>query len=120
MPILDNKVKEQVREMLKDLREPVRLVVFTQDSLISIPGLECETCKDNRLLMEEVATLSDKISVEIYDFVKDKQRVEKYKIDKIPATVVEGDKDYGIRIYGIPNTAQCNKTRLRSKFWAVS
>ncbi|KPK64795.1 hypothetical protein AMJ83_01015 [candidate division WOR_3 bacterium SM23_42] len=102
MSILDDKVKEQVIEMFKDLREPVKLVVFTQDSLISIPGLECETCKDNRLLMEEVAALSDKISVEIYDFMKDKERVEEYKIDKIPATVVQGNKDSGIRIYGMP------------------
>jgi len=70
--------------------------------LISIPGLECETCKDNRLLMEEVATLSEKISIEIYDYVKDKEKVEEYKIDKIPATVIQGEKDFGIRIYGLP------------------
>jgi glutaredoxin-like protein len=52
--------------------------------------------------MEEVAALSDKISVEIVDFVKDKEKVEEYKIDKIPATVIRGEKDYGIRIYGMP------------------
>jgi glutaredoxin-like protein len=102
MAMLDEKVKEQVKDMFKELENPVTLVVFTQDSLISIPGLECETCKDNRLLMEEVAALSDKISVEIVDFVKDKEKVEEYKIDKIPATVIQGEKDYGIRIYGMP------------------
>jgi len=102
MPILDEKVKEQVKDMFKDLKNSVKLVVFTQDSLISIPGLECETCKDNRLLMEEVATLSDKISIEVFDFVKDKQKVEEYKIDKIPATVIRNEKDFGIRIYGMP------------------
>jgi glutaredoxin-like protein len=102
MAILDDKVKEEVKKMFKELKNPVTLVVFTQDSLISLPGLECETCKDNRLLMEEVASLSDKISVEIVDFVKDKQKVEEYKIDKIPATVIKGEKDYGIRIYGMP------------------
>lgn len=100
--MLDQKIKEQVKDMFKDLKNPVKLVVFTQDSLISIPGLECETCKDNRLLMEEVATLSEKISIEIYDYVKDKEKVEEYKIDKIPATVIQGEKDFGIRIYGLP------------------
>ena len=100
--MLDEKIKDQVREMFKELEAPVKLIVFTQDSLISIPGLECETCKDNRLLMEEVATLSDKISVEIVDFVKDKEKVAEYKIDKIPATVIQGEKDHGIRIYGLP------------------
>ena len=102
MPVLDEKVIKQVKEMFQDLENPLKLVVFTQDSLISIPGLECETCKDNRLLIEEVAALSDKINVEVYDFMKDKERVEEYKIDKIPATVVQGDKDSGIRLYGMP------------------
>lgn len=100
--MLDEKIKEQVKEMFKELTGPVKLIVFTQDSLITIPGLECETCKDNRLLMEEVATLSDKLSVEIVDFVKDKAKVTEYKIDKIPATVIQGEKDHGIRIYGLP------------------
>ena len=102
MQLLDEKVREQVKEMFKELENPVRLLVFTQDSLITVPGLECETCKDNRLLMEEVASLSDKVSVEIVDFMKDKERVAEYKIDKIPATVIQGEKDHGIRMYGMP------------------
>ena len=102
MQLLDEKVREQVKEMFKELKNPVKLLVFTQDSLITVPGLECETCKDNRLLMEEVASLSDKISVEIVDFMKDKEKAAEYKIDKIPATVVQGEKDHGIRIYGMP------------------
>jgi glutaredoxin-like protein len=102
MAILDDQIKSQVREMFKDLKNDVKLIVFTQDSLISIPGLECETCKDNRLLMEEVSSLSEKISIEVFDFVKDKQKAEEFKVDKIPATVIQGEKDYGIRIYGLP------------------
>ena len=27
---------------------------------------------------------------------------KKYGVDKIPATVLVGDKDYGIRFYGVP------------------
>lgn len=100
--MLDDKIKDQVREMFKDLKEPVKLIVFTQDSLITVPGLECETCRDNRQLMEEVAGLSDKITLEVHDFAADKQKVAEYAIDKIPATVVQGDKDRGIRIYGLP------------------
>ncbi len=102
MPLLDEKIKDEVKEIFNDLKEPVKLIVFTQDGLISIPGQECATCRDNRQLMEEVATLSDKISIEIYDFMKNKDKVEQYKIDKIPATVIEGKKDYGIRFYGLP------------------
>lgn len=102
MPVLDEKIKEDVKGMFKDLKEQVKLIVFTQDGLIKVPGIECETCKDNRMLMEEIASLSDKISIEVYDFVKDKDKAEQYKIDKIPATIVLGQKDHGIRLYGMP------------------
>ncbi|MDH4210137.1 MAG: thioredoxin family protein [candidate division WOR-3 bacterium] len=102
MSLLDENIKDQVKNMFKDLVNPVKLVVFTQDSLSYAPGLECENCKDNRLLMDEVAGLSEKISVEVFDFVNDKNKVEEYGIDKIPATVVKGEKDSGIRIYGMP------------------
>jgi glutaredoxin-like protein len=101
--MLDDKIKEEVRKKLKALKNPVRLIVFTQNGLIQVPGLECEMCTDNRVLMEEVASLSEKIAIEIYDFTKDKEKVEQYKIDKIPATVVTGESDKGIRIFGIPS-----------------
>jgi glutaredoxin-like protein len=39
----------------------------------------------------------------LYDFVKDKEKVEQYRIDKIPAVVVEGEVDYGIRFFGVPS-----------------
>jgi glutaredoxin-like protein len=87
--------KEQLKERFKELDGSVKLIVFTQE-------MECQYCKENRELMEDISTISDKIAVEIYDFVSDKKQVEKYMIDKIPATVVEGEKDYGIRFYGIP------------------
>ena len=34
--------------------------------------------------------------------MKDKEKVEHNKIDKIPAVVIQGDKDHGIRMYGMP------------------
>jgi hypothetical protein len=73
MPVLQENVKEEVRGVFKDLNESVKLIVFTREPAIATPGSECPTCKDNRLLIEEVASLSDKISVETYDFSKDKE-----------------------------------------------
>lgn len=52
--------------------------------------------------MEEISALSDKIKLEVYDFLKDKDMVEKYKVDKIPANLIMGEIDYGIRFYGMP------------------
>lgn len=95
MPLLNDQIKGQLEKEFKSLEGKVKLVVFTQE-------FECQYCGENRMLAEEVAAFSDKLSVEVYDFKADKEKVEKYRIDKIPAMVVEGEKDYGIRFYGLP------------------
>jgi len=95
MSKLNKKVIKELKEVFGGLKKEVTLKYFTQ-------SMECQYCKDTRKLLEEVAELTGKIKMEIYDFVDDKEEVEKYKIDKIPATVVMDEKDYGIRFYGIP------------------
>lgn len=95
MAKLNKKVIKELKGVFNGLQKDVTLKYFTQ-------SLECQFCKDTRELLEEVAELTGKIKMEIYDFVEDKEEVEKYKIDKIPATVVMDEKDYGIRLYGIP------------------
>ena len=104
MAILNDEIQNQVREVLAELDAPVKLVVFTQGEG---GALECAMCAETRGLIEEVAALSDKISVEIRDFVADSEVAETYGIDKIPAVAVvrEGDSpaDYGVRLFGIPS-----------------
>jgi glutaredoxin-like protein len=83
-------------ELLRSMMEPVRIIAFTQE-------IECEFCKETRQLAQEVASLMpEKISVEVYDFVKDDAQAKQYGVDKVPALVILGKKDYGIRYYGIP------------------
>ncbi|MGD2104373.1 MAG: thioredoxin family protein [Anaerolineae bacterium] len=96
MPLLNEEVREEVREQLAGLATPVRLVMFTQE-------LECQYCSETRQLIEEVAALSERLQAEIYDFVSDKDVADEYEIDKIPATAIVGEQDYGIRFYGIPS-----------------
>ena len=95
MGLIKEDQREQLKEKFEELDGDVKLIVFTQE-------MECQYCEQTRELAEDIAALSDKITVEVYDFVADKDKVEEYNIDKIPATVVEGEKDYGIRFYGIP------------------
>jgi len=85
----------EIRERLKAMTNPVKLVHFTQELNLEY-GLEAKQ------LVEEVAALSDKLSAEVYNFLLDKEKVAEYKIDKVPATVVRDGKDYGIRFYGVP------------------
>jgi len=53
-------------------------------------------------MIEEVSGLSDKLSLEVHDFVAEADLARKYGVDKIPAIVLSGDRDYGIRFYGVP------------------
>ena len=95
MAIIRDDDATEIRERLRELAEPVRLVHFTQE-------LNLEYGPETRKLMEEVAALSDKLSLEVYNFLIDKEKVAEYGVDKVPATVVRNGKDYGIRFYGIP------------------
>ena len=96
MSLIKKEQQKQLKEIFKKISNNVKLIFFTQE-------MECPFCKDTRELLQDLSSLSDgKILLEIYDFVNDKDKVDKYKIDKIPAVVVEGQKDYGIRFYGIP------------------
>ena len=96
MALLNDSVRSEVQKRFKDLKNPVKIINFTQE-------IECQYCTETRRLMDEITALSDKLSFEVYNFVTDKKEAEKYRIDKIPATVVMGEKDYGIRFYGIPS-----------------
>ncbi len=97
MPLIRDEDKKTIRKEFEEkLVNPVRLVMFTQD-------FECQFCAETRQIVEEIAALSDKITAEIYDFIADKDKAEEYGIDKIPAIAIIGEKDYGIRFYGIPS-----------------
>lgn len=82
-------------EFAGKLQNPVGLVVFTQE-------YECPYCAETRRLAEELATLSEKIDVEVYDFVADADKARAYGVDKVPAVAIVGEKDFGLRFYGLP------------------
>jgi glutaredoxin-like protein len=96
MSFLSEKDRQYVVNLFENLVNPVKLIMFTQE-------LECQYCRETHQLLEEIAALSDNIELQIYNFQIDNEMVEKYKIDKIPATVIEGNADFGIRYYGIPS-----------------
>jgi glutaredoxin-like protein len=96
MKLLNKKVIKELNEVFKGLEKVVTLKFFSQ-------GFECRFCQDTHQLLEEISGLTDKIKLEKYDFLADRAEVEKYDIKRIPATVVMDEKDYGIKIYGIPS-----------------
>lgn len=95
MSFIPDQIKERVKSQLGNMVNPVRVVMFTQE-------LECKFCAETKQLIIELAGLSDKIKAEVRDFVADSALANEYGVDKIPALVIMGEKDYGIRFYGLP------------------
>jgi len=95
MALLKDEDKREIRKRLAGLTGEVKLVLFTQEH-------ECQYCAMTREMVTEVAGLFEKIQVEVLDFVADADRAHELGIDKVPAVAVLGERDYGIRFYGVP------------------
>jgi len=109
MGILNTQIRDATRKKLEEgLSGNVRILFFTQEpGRLIVPGRsvvpECMFCRETRQLLEEIQSLSGKIELVVHDFVADKDKADAYGIDKIPAAAVVGEKDHGIRFYGIPS-----------------
>jgi glutaredoxin-like protein len=64
--------------------------------------MDCMFCQPTEQILGELASLSDKITIEKHDFTAGAAAAQQYGIDKIPAIALVGAKDYGIRFFGIP------------------
>lgn len=96
MAILKENDRKQLTQIFERLTNPVKLVLFTQD-------VECDYCQITHEMVQEVCDLSPKLTLEVKDFVKDEAEAEQMGVDKIPAIAIIGDKDYGIRMFGVPS-----------------
>ena len=97
MALIREEIAQQLRGEFAKLVNPVRLAVFSQ-ALVD-PGSE-----DVKRLVEEVAALDPRITVEAFNFVLDTEKVEALAIKRTPAIAFLGDgRDYGVRFYGLPS-----------------
>ena len=99
MPLLSDRDQDAVRKEFEKIAGPVKLVVFSQEL-----SPAADLCRQNEELVRDVAALApDMLSVEVLNLAIDRERAERYGIDRVPAIVVEGARDYGIRFLGIPS-----------------
>jgi glutaredoxin-like protein len=99
--LLNDDIIKQIREVFDGLKNPVHIMFFGSQE-------NCQYCDDTRQLVEEVAAISDLMSIEIYDMEADADLAAKYNVDKAPGVVIaakEGDQvtDFGVRLVGIPS-----------------
>ena len=93
--LIDESLKAVVMQRFTDMIEPVTLKVFSLKN-------HCLFCNEMISLVNAVGELSDKIKVEICDCEENDPKAKEYGIDRHPAIAVDGDKDYGIRFFGVP------------------
>jgi glutaredoxin-like protein len=99
--LLNDDVRKQVSEAFEQLQEPLQILFFGSKE-------QCEYCDETLKLVEEVADLSEKLSVQAFDVDTDASVAENYNVTLTPGLVIaaegkDGPIDYGVRYAGIPS-----------------
>lgn len=97
MGLLSPQDEATLKQHLSPITLPVELVLFTQ----AIDGSESGDVA--RQIVNEIASLNDKVTVVEKSFVLDTEEKARYNVDKVPAIVILSDGiDTRMRMYGAP------------------
>lgn len=110
MPILSDQDRETLTERFATtLDGDVKIKLFTQSaarSLLVLPGQDPqagESAKVTQELLQELAEVSPKLSLEVYDIHGDgAEEAKRLEIEQIPAIVLGDDEGGRVRFYGAP------------------
>lgn len=86
------------------LQGPVTLDLFVEArSPIIVPGRsECELCTETRELLEDVASLSDRITLNVHDLTTQSELAREMGVTRVPTLVMRGAARGVVRYLGIP------------------
>lgn len=88
----------------QELLDQVKIDFFTErDYGITVPGkAPCQFCKPTQELLQELAGLSDLISLRVHYLEEGPEEAKRYGIERIPATVLRIRSEPFVTYYGIP------------------
>ncbi len=90
---MDEQTKGQIKQMLGNMENPVRIMLFSGDN--------CQFCGAIKEILSIVKDLGgDKIIFEEHDFNKENGLATSLKVDKYPATVIKAGKKM-VYFYGL-------------------
>ncbi|TET37143.1 MAG: phosphoribosylaminoimidazolesuccinocarboxamide synthase [Planctomycetota bacterium] len=96
MPTTEEEIK-RYQGLFPGIQGKVQLLLATQDR-------ESFACREARLLFEEAASLTaGKAQLHVLDFTKDSEEIKRFDVERIPGLVFLGERDNGIRFYGVPS-----------------
>ena len=105
MPLLSPQDESYLRQTLQEqMVNDVTIALFSQPTTaLTIPGQErnLQAFTEANRIMEELATLSDKIHLEVYDHRTDTAKLQEYGIQRVPAAVVGTNGQRPARFFGV-------------------
>ena len=104
MPVLSLEELSIVRQQLGTyLRRDVTVTLYTTSSAgIIIPGRECAACGPVQELLEEVAGLSPKLTLETVDYYTNQTDARASGVNRIPGFTVGRSGESRMRYFGMP------------------
>lgn len=102
MKLFNQELEEQLKEVFNEMKAPIELLHFTKAGAY--------TSEETKQYMEEIAALSDKISLKVVDADSSPELVSQYAIELVPSTVFLNDKGSyeGVKFNGIPAGHEIN------------
>ncbi len=103
MKMLNNDLKQQLKQVFGQLTNDVTIALFTD-------GGNCQTCAETLAFMEELEPLSDKLHLERYDTIGNRDLADRYHVTMVPSLVLlDAERTYhGIKFNGIPAGHEIN------------
>ncbi len=95
MAFIQESDKAEIKLQIGELSSEVRILVFTKAE-------NCQYCGEVQSILEEFSQVVDKVKLEKYDIEENADVARKYNVRRAPAIVIMGEKDHGIRYYGLP------------------
>ncbi len=97
--------RAQIRQQFEAIEGPLKLEYFHQSPRrVMVPGRpdrpSCEVAKE---LYEEIASLSDQITLTIYEHEDAPEQVARRDIVDVPCVLIRGELNRPLRFYGAPN-----------------
>lgn len=89
----------------QELLAPVKIDYFTQKELdIVVPGRQpCAYCKPTREMLQEIAALSDLISLRLHNIEDEREEAANLGIERIPGIAIRGRDGASLKFYGMPS-----------------
>jgi hypothetical protein len=91
--MLSDQSLEIIRTSASRLARPVRLALFTSEK-------GCAACPDMLALAQAVKDHSNKVAVEVYDMVMDRDKSQQYGITRVPSIVLQGGDGEAVTFCG--------------------